>query len=86
MRKDEIEQKITEKKRRLDLYKKKEEMILNGEIQSYSMSGRSVTKSNTELTMIAEQISKLEDEISVLAGLLQGKKTRACCRVVPEDI
>ncbi|MDE7425567.1 MAG: hypothetical protein K2N51_18055 [Lachnospiraceae bacterium] len=64
------------------MYYQAEEAILGG-AQSYSLGTRSLTRAN--LADIRTMIDKLEDEISELESIVDGRKPRKAFAVVPRD-
>ncbi len=77
-----IKEKLKKKKNRLEMYYQAEEAILGG-AQSYSLGTRSLTRAN--LADIRTMIDKLEDEISELESIVDGRKPRKAFAVVPRD-
>lgn len=74
---------LERKKRRLDMYYKKEEQMLSPEgVQSYGIGSRNVQRYNTDLRAIQSQIEKLEDEIKEEES--KGKPRKAVA-AVPMD-
>lgn len=58
-------EKVTEIRRRLALYKSREEFMLSPEgVQSYGVGNRNLTRYNTDLKTITDMITRLEDAIS----------------------
>ena len=80
-----IEEMITVKKKRLELYYAREEEMLDRGVQSYGMGTRNLSRYNTDLATIRSAISTLEDEIENLEGLLEGKSKRKAVGVVIRD-
>ncbi len=55
---------VTELKRRLQLYKDMEEKMLSGGAQSYNIGNRSLTRYGLSLADVQKKISELEEEIN----------------------
>lgn len=77
-----VKEKLIKKKNRLEMYYQAEEAILGG-AQSYSLGTRSLTRAN--LADIRTMIDKLENEVSELELVINGKKPRKAFAVVPRD-
>ena len=75
-------EKLKKKKNRLEMYYQAEEAILGG-AQSYSLGTRSLTRAN--LADIRTMIDKLENEVSELESVADGRKPRKAFAVVPRD-
>lgn len=73
---------IEKKQLRLELYYKQEEKMLTDGVQSYGVGSRSLTRYNTDLAQIRDTISKLEEEIEELKGLISGNKSRKVKSVI----
>lgn len=75
---------LKDKRRRLELYKAREEELLTGEAQSYSLGSRSKSKFNISLTELQNAIKKLEEEIAELENLLYGNSgSRKVISIIP---
>lgn len=81
-----IEEKIADKKRRLELYRQQEERMLTGQAQSYGVGTRNVSKYPTELTTIQNAIKTLEKEIDALENAQNGKSANRTYTFVPADV
>lgn len=81
----EIEAELTSKRKRLDLYYKREAEMLDGGVQSYGIGSRNLARYNTDLAQIRAAIKELEAEVSNLEGQLTGQKPRKAVGVVPRD-
>ena len=81
----EIETELTSKRKRLDLYYKREAEMLDGGVQSYGIGSRNLARYNTDLAQIRAAIKELEAEVSNLEGQLTGQKPRKAVGVVPRD-
>lgn len=77
-----IKEKISRKKKRIEMYYQAEEAILGG-AQSYSLGTRSLTRAN--LADIRNMIEQLEDEMDELEEIEAGRHTRKAFSVVPRD-
>lgn len=80
-----IKEQLERAKSRLELYYKREEEMLDGGVQSYGLGSRNVTRYNTELSQIRDEISNLKKEIDVLENQLRGGTARKAVGVVPRD-
>ena len=85
VQREKIKETVAVKKKRLDLYYKREEEMLDGGVQSYGQGTRNLSRYNTDLATIRSAISTLEDEIENLEGLLEGKSKRKAVGVVIRD-
>ena len=81
----EIEAELNSKRKRLDLYYKREAEMLDGGVQSYGIGSRNLARYNTDLAQIRAAIKELEAEVSNLEGQLTGQKPRKAVGVVPRD-
>lgn len=81
----EIEAELISKRKRLDLYYKREAEMLDGGVQSYGIGSRNLARYNTDLAQIRAAIKELEAEVSNLEGQLTGQKPRKAVGVVPRD-
>lgn len=80
-----IQAELTTKRRRLELYYKREEEMLAGGVQSYGIGSRNLARYNTDLGAIRAAIKELEEEIAALEGALDGQRPRRAFGVVPRD-
>ena len=80
-----IEALLEDKRNRLDLYKRREEEMLAGGVQSYGIGSRNLTRYNTELAEIRAAIKELEKDVTALEGALEGLKPRRAVAAVPRD-
>lgn len=78
----EIEQRLTRCRNRLEIYYQAEESILGG-AQSYSVGSRSLTRAN--LSEITARIRELEKEKSNLENMLNGRGRIALINGMPLD-
>lgn len=81
MTKQQKEEKIAQLRKRLELYYKREEEMLNGGVQSYGLGTRSATRYQTDLSIIRNAIKELEEEIASL----ESKSQRRAVGVIPRD-
>lgn len=81
MTKQQKEEKIAQLRKRLELYYKREEEMLNGGVQSYGLGTRSATRYQTDLSTIRNAIKELEEEIASL----ESKSQRRAVGVTPRD-
>lgn len=79
------EAELAVKRRRLELYYKRETEMLDGGVQSYGIGSRNLSRYQTDLSNIRAAIKQLEDEIRALEGVLAGQKPRKAVGVVPRD-
>ena len=80
-----IEALLEDKRNRLNLYKRREEEMLAGGVQSYGIGSRNLTRYNTELAEIRAAIKELEKDVAALEGALEGRKPRRAVAAVPRD-
>lgn len=83
MSKSSKQARLTEYKKRLDLYIKAEAAILDG-AQSYAIGSRNLTRAN--LSDVRKMIKDLEQGVDELEAELAGGGRRKCIRVIPRDI
>lgn len=81
MTKKQKEEKIARLSKRLELYYKREEEMLDGGVQSYGIGTRSATRYQTDLSAIRNAIKEIEDEIASL----ESKTQRRAVGVIPRD-
>lgn len=82
MTRQEIQERLTRCKNRLEMYYQAEESILGG-AQSYSVGSRSLTRAN--LSEIAAKIKELEKEKVNLESMLNGRGRIALMNGTPLD-
>ncbi|MBR5202375.1 MAG: hypothetical protein IKW45_03835 [Clostridia bacterium] len=82
-KKERLQNKLTDKKQRLQLYKEMEIKMMTGAAQAYSLGSRSKTNYSVQLNEIRTAIASLESEIEELEGLLSGEKSRKIVQVIP---
>lgn len=82
---EKIERELTRKRERLALYQKREEEMLNGGVQLYTIGSRNLQRYQTPLSEIKSEIEKLEKEIDALEAELAGGSARHAVGVVPRD-
>jgi DNA anti-recombination protein RmuC len=81
-----LEEQLTQKKRRLQLYYDRETEMLSQEgVKSYGIGSRNLTRYDTALKDIQDKIKTLESEITQLENALKGVKPRRAVGVVPRD-
>lgn len=81
MTKKQKEEKIARLRKRLELYYKREEEMLDGGVQSYGIGTRSATRYQTDLSAIRNAIKEIEDE----TASLESKTQRRAVGVIPRD-
>ena len=77
--KERLEIKQTQLKAAYDAYT----ALLGGQVKSYAIGSRNLTK--FDLPQLEDSISKLENEVDVLAEQLRGGSKRKAVGVVPRD-
>lgn len=75
------EERIIEVKRRLQLYKDREEHMLTNGVQSYGVGTRNATRYNTDLAEIRKAIAELEQDLNEL----EAGTRRKAVGVIPRD-
>ena len=80
-----IESELSAKRKRLELYLKREAEMLDGGVQSYGIGSRNLARYNTDLGAVRAAIKELEGDIETLEGALCGQKPRKAVGVVPRD-
>ena len=82
-KKEKYKAELERKQTRLKLYLDMEEKMLTGSPQAYSVGSRSKTNYSMSPDQLREAISKLEEEIEELEGLLSGNKSRKSVSIIP---
>lgn len=80
-----IRKKISDKEARLAMYRAAERKILSGEVQSYGIGSRNLSRYQLDLASIRDEIERLEEEIDELNAQLEGCKARKAVAAVPRD-
>ena len=80
---EQYKKQLKEKQERLQLYKDREIKMLTGGAQSYSFGSRSKSNYSMSLNEIRAAITKLEEEIEELEGLISGRKSRKVMSIIP---
>jgi len=81
-----LQAKIAQKTARLELYRKREEVMLSPDgVKSYGIGQRNVDRYDTALRDIQKMIETLEQELDELLAGLNGAKPRRAVAVVPQD-
>ncbi len=57
--------------------------LLNGQVQSYTIGSRNLTK--FDLTKLRQEIDHHQKEVDALTAMLNGRKRRRAVGVVPRD-
>jgi hypothetical protein len=83
MNKTRLKERIEKYKKRLDLYYKAEEAILDG-AQHYEIGSRKLTRA--DLAEIRKMITTLENELDSLESEFACGNRRKCVRVIPRDV
>lgn len=87
MNKADIEEKLKNKKIRLEAYLQRELTMLSPDgVQSYGIGSRNVARYNTDLAQVRSAIKELETEIQELENFLKGIKPRKAFGIIPRDI
>lgn len=87
MDKTTIQEKIKNKKNRLESYYNRELVMLSPDgVQSYGIGSRNVARYNTDLAQVRSAIKELETEIQELENALKGKRPRKAFGIIPRDI
>lgn len=80
-----IETELVRTRKRLDLYLKREEEMLDGGVQLYTIGSRNLQRYQTTLSSIQAEIDRLQKKIDELEAELQGGSARRAVGVVPRD-
>ena len=80
-----LRRKIADLNARLDLYKAAERKILSGDVQSYGIGSRNLSRYQLDLGAIRDEIEKIEEQIDELQAELDGCKARKAAAVVIRD-
>lgn len=83
MNRERLKARIDTYKKRLELYYKAEEAILDG-AQHYEIGTRKLTRA--DLHEIRMMISNIEKELDSLENEYQNGSRRKCIRVIPRDV
>lgn len=75
-KKERLQAEIDEKKARLALYIKREEVMLTGGVQSYGIGSRNLSRYNTDLSQIRAAIKELQNDIAELEAQIEGGSAR----------
>ena len=78
-----IRRRLEAKKEALEAAEKAYIALLSGQVQSYAIGSRNLTRLN--LKELEDTISKLEKEIDSLEAVLRGGSRRKAVGVVPRD-
>lgn len=81
--KETIRLRLETKKKALEAANEAYVALLSGQVQSYTIGSRNLTRLN--LPDLEETIAKLEKEIDALEEVLRGGKRRKAVGVVPRD-
>ena len=79
----EIQRRLAVKKEALMAAEKAYIALLNGQVQSYTIDNRELTK--FDLPKLEETISRLENEVDSLENQLKGGARRRTVAVIPRD-
>lgn len=83
MKRATIEKRLTMRKSFLEKAYEAYEKLLSGEVQSYTIGSRSLTK--FDLETLQDTIAKWEKEVDELEAQLAGYKKRKSVGVIPRD-
>lgn len=83
MRRETIEKRLTMRQSFLEKAYEAYDKLLSGEVQSYTIGSRSLTK--FDLETLQDTIAKWEKEVDELEALLAGQKRRKSVGVIPRD-
>jgi len=83
--KEDITADLADVKERLALYRSREKEMLSNGVQSYGVGSRNLSRYNTDLNTIWNNIKQLKQEIIELNSELVGGKPRRAIGVVPCD-
>lgn len=78
-----IQRRLSVKREALDAAEKAYVALLSGQVQSYAIGSRNLTRLN--LGELEKTISKLEREIDELEAVLRGGSRRKSVGIVPRD-
>lgn len=81
--KKEIQERINFRKEALTAARKAYTALLSGQVQSYAIGSRNLTR--FDLEKLKKEIEELEKEIDELSAALSGKSRRRALGVVPRD-
>lgn len=82
---EKIQDELTRTRARLDLYLKREEDMLSGGVQLYTIGSRNLQRYQTTLSSVQAEIEKLQKKIDELEAELAGGSARRAVAVVPRD-
>ncbi len=80
-----IQIELARARRRLDLYLKREEDMLSGGVQLYTIGSRNLQRYQTTLSSVQAEIDKLQKKVDQLEAELAGGSARRAVGVVPRD-
>lgn len=78
-----LKSRLEVKKKALDAANEAYLALLSGQVKSYTIGSRNLTK--FDLPQLEDTISKLEKEVDTLEGMVSGGKRRKAVGVVPRD-
>lgn len=81
--KEELRARLDFRKKALDAARTAYIALLDGQVQSYAIGSRNLTK--FDLPKLKEEITSLEKEVDGLEAVLSGGKRRKAVGVVPRD-
>lgn len=81
--KETVRLRLEAKKKALDAANAAYIALLSGQVQSYAIGSRNLTRLN--LSELEDTIAKLEKEIDALEEVLRGGKRRKAIGVIPRD-
>lgn len=80
-----IQIELARARRRLELYLKREEDMLSGGVQLYTIGSRNLQRYQTTLSSVQAEIDKLQKKVDQLEAELAGGSARRAVGVVPRD-
>ena len=80
-----IQIELARARKRLDLYLKREEDMLSGGVQLYTIGSRNLQRYQTTLSSVQAEIDKLQKKVDQLEAELAGGSARRAVGVVPRD-
>ena len=80
-----IQIELARARKRLDLYLKREEDMLSGGVQLYTIGSRNLQRYQTTLSSVQAEIDKLQKKVDHLEAELAGGSARRAVGVVPRD-
>lgn len=80
-----VDERIAELKERKKLYKEREAKMLSDAAKQYSIGSRSLTRHDTPLSTVIDELKKIDTELADLEAMKSGRSARRAFGVMPRD-